>query len=119
MKLAINGKGTRMSNAVKRLSEKGLAFMNKHNAVRLAKLSLVPALAMLMFTGAVRAEDLAAGGQQTVSDTFGGDSSLAGWIIFGEIFVGIVTYIKTRNIFALGGVAIVMVFLNVAFGLVG
>ncbi|WP_217653909.1 type IV conjugative transfer system pilin TraA [Nissabacter archeti] len=118
MKLAVNGKGTRMSNAVKRLSEKGLAFMNKHNAVRLAKLSLVPALAMLMFTGVVRADDLAAPGQTTVNDTFGAESSLAGWVIIGEILVGVVTYIKTRNIFALGSVAIVMVFLNVAYSLI-
>lgn len=64
------------------------------------------------------ADDLLAAGKQTVDDTFGKNSTLSKWFILGEILVGVFTYIKTKNLMLLAGVAIVIVFLNVAFGLV-
>uniref|UniRef100_UPI000D4E90A3 type IV conjugative transfer system pilin TraA n=1 Tax=Aeromonas sp. HMWF014 TaxID=2056850 RepID=UPI000D4E90A3 len=57
-------------------------------------------------------------GKQTVDDTFGQNSTLAKWIIIGEILVGVFMYIKTKNLMLLAGVAVVIVFLNVAFGLI-
>ncbi len=66
----------------------------------------------------VHAADLLVGGKQTVDDTFGKDSTLAKWVIIGEILVGVFMYIKTKNLMLLAGVAVVIVFLNVAFGLI-
>lgn len=57
-------------------------------------------------------------GKDTVNDTFGKDSTFATWLIIGEIVIGAFMYIKTKNLMLLAGVAVVIVFLNVAFGLV-
>lgn len=66
----------------------------------------------------VHAADLLVGGKQTVDDTFCKDSTLAKWVIIGEILVGVFMYIKTKNLMLLAGVAVVIVFLNVAFCLI-
>lgn len=79
----------------------------------------LPLIALLSFTGLVRAEDLMSAGQATVTDTFGGGSSIAKWIILAEVIVGIITYIKTKNMFMLFGIAVVIVFTTIGFGLVG
>ncbi|QLK63887.1 type IV conjugative transfer system pilin TraA (plasmid) [Enterobacteriaceae bacterium Kacie_13] len=81
---------------------------------------IIPALAVMMLcSGNAMAEDLMAGGQEAVQDTFGADSSIAKWIILAEVIVGIITYIKTKNMFMLFGIAIVIVFTTIGFGLVG
>ncbi len=66
----------------------------------------------------VHADDLMVKGKDTVNDTFGKDSTFATWLILGEIVIGAFMYIKTKNLMLLAGVAVVIVFLNVAFGLV-
>lgn len=120
MKLTVNGLGTRMSNSVKQqLAKKGAAFMQRANLVRAAKLSIMPVLALLSMTGVARADDLLASGQATVTDTFGANSSVAIWIILGEVIFGVISYIRTKNIFMLFGVAIVVVFTTIGFGLAG
>lgn len=66
----------------------------------------------------VHADDLMAKGKRTVNDTFGKNSTFATWLILGEIVIGAFMYIKTKNLMLLAGVAVVIVFLNVAFGLI-
>lgn len=118
MKRMFNGVGTRMSKLMKQtLANKGAVFINRNNILKAAKLALLPALAILAMTGHARADDLLSGGQQTVTDTFGADSSIAIWIILGEVIVGIITYIRTKNIMMLFGVAVVVVFTSIGFSL--
>lgn len=120
MKLTVNGLGTRMSNSVKQqLAKKGAAFMQRANLVRAAKLAIMPLLALLSLTHSAHAVDLLESGKETVADTFGADSSIAVWIILGEVIFGVITYIKTKNIFMLFGVAVVVVFTTIGFGLAG
>ncbi|MFQ1718513.1 type IV conjugative transfer system pilin TraA [Aeromonas veronii] len=87
-------------------------------ALRFAAWTVLAFLLVIVCMDHVRAEDLLVGGKQTVDDTFGKDSTLAKWVIIGEIFIGAFMYIKTKNLMLLAGVAVVIVFLNVAFGLV-
>lgn len=82
----------------------------------------LPLFVLLSYTGVVSAaagSDLMQAGQATVTGTFGAGSSIAKWIILAEVIVGIITYIKTKNMFMLFGIAIVIVFTTIGFGLVG
>lgn len=99
-----------------------LAVKNKVNALRIARKTaggVIPVLfAMLACNNAFAAgEDLLSAGQDTVTATFGADSSIAKWIILAEVIVGIITYIKTKNMFMLFGIAVVIVFTTIGFGL--
>jgi type IV conjugative transfer system pilin TraA len=78
---------------------------------------LLPLFALLSYTGVAQAVDLMADGAQTVTDTFGANSALAKWIILGEVIFGVITYIKTKNIMILFGIAIVIVFTTIGFSL--
>lgn len=100
------------------------AVQNKVKALRIARKTaggVIPALfAMLMCNNAfATGEDLLKAGQETVTATFGADSSIAKWIILAEVIVGIITYIKTKNMFMLFGIAVVIVFTTIGFGLAG
>lgn len=120
MKRMFNGVGTRMSKLMKQtLANKGAALINRNNILKAAKFALLPALAILIVTGQANADDLLASGKETVSDTFGKDSALAGWIILGEVIVGIIGYITTKNIKFLFGVPIVVVVTTIGFGIAG
>lgn len=88
------------------------------SALRFAAWTVLAFLLVLVCMDHVHAADLMAGGKQTVDDTFGKDSTLAKWVIMAEIFVAVIMYIKTKNLMLLLGVAVVIVFLNVAFGIV-
>jgi type IV conjugative transfer system pilin TraA len=82
-------------------------------------LFILPALVLFLFTPVASADDLMAAGQQTVKDTFGAGSAIANWIILAEVVVGVIGYIRTKNILLLLGVAVVVVFTTIAFGLAG
>jgi len=66
----------------------------------------------------VHAADLFAGGKATISDTFGSGSTVV-WVLYIlEIIAAIFAYVKTKNLAMFGGIAAVMVFVNVAFGII-
>jgi type IV conjugative transfer system pilin TraA len=118
MKRMFNGVGTRMSDLMKNtLANKGSAFINRKNILKAAKFALLPALAVLAITNNAHADDLMAPGKQVVSDTFGANSTVATWIILGEVIFGAVSYIKTKNIFLLFGVIVLVVFTTIGFGM--
>lgn len=65
-----------------------------------------------------QAEDLFKGGKTTINDTFGSGSTIV-WILYLlEILMAVFTYIKTKNLIMFGGVAAVMVFINIAFSII-
>jgi len=113
MELSIKAKGASVFKKAKnKISEMNQARKNAGG--------IIPALAvMMLYSGNAMADDLMAAGQETVTGTFGADSSIAKWIILAEVIVGIITYIKTKNMFMLFGIAIVIVFTTIGFGLVG
>jgi len=88
------------------------------NALRFVAWTTIVLLFAIVCMGHVHADDLMAKGQGTVKGTFGKDSSVATWLIVGEIIIGAFMYIKTKNLMLLAGVAVLIVFLNVAFGLI-
>ncbi|MBL0612487.1 type IV conjugative transfer system pilin TraA [Aeromonas jandaei] len=88
------------------------------STLRFAAWTVLAFLLVLFCMDHVHADDLMKGGKQTVDDTFGKDSTLAKWIVMAEIFVAVIMYIKTKNLMLLLGVAVVIVFLNIAFGIV-
>lgn len=64
------------------------------------------------------ANDLFAGAKTTIMDTFGSGSTVI-WILYMlEILGAIFAYIKTKNLAMFGGIAAIMVFVNVTFGLI-
>lgn len=89
----------------------------RNNILNFLMLALLPVLVILALTDNALAADLLASGQQVVTDTFGPDSSIATWIILGEVIFGIISYIKTKNIILLFGVVVVVVFTTIGFGL--
>jgi len=74
----------------------------------------------LMMTPSLHAHavDLFKNGKTTVKDTFGSVSTVV-WILYVlEILAAIFSYVKTKNLAVFGGIAAIMVFVNVVFGLV-
>ena len=73
-------------------------------ALTVTTISALPTIAM--------ATDLAAGAKQDIKDTFGVGSTA--WL---EILAAAFLYVKTKNLAVFGGVVALMLFGNVAFGL--
>ncbi|WON75520.1 type IV conjugative transfer system pilin TraA [Serratia sp. UGAL515B_01] len=64
------------------------------------------------------ADDLFKGGKSTINDTFGSGSTVI-WILYIlEIMAAIFAYVKTKNLAVFGGIAAVIVFVNVVFGII-
>ncbi|WP_311766263.1 type IV conjugative transfer system pilin TraA [Klebsiella sp. K5-122] len=79
-----------------------------------------PSFVALMMTPSLHAHavDLFKNGKTTVKDTFGGSSTVI-WILYViEILSALFTYTKTKNLAVFCGIAAVMVFVNVVFGLI-
>ena len=113
MKLSIKAKGISVFKKVK-------STFSEINKARKVAGGIIPAIAVLMLcSNNSFAEDLMAAGKETVNDTFGLDSAIAKWIILAEVIVGIITCIKTKNMFMLFGIAVVIVFTTIGFGLAG
>lgn len=113
MELSIKAKGISVFKKVK-------STFSEMNQARKSAGGIIPAIAALMLcSNNAFAEDLMAAGKETVTGTFGADSAIAKWIILAEVIVGIITYIKTKNMFMLFGIAVVIVFTTIGFGLAG
>lgn len=80
-------------------------------------------LKTLVFLGSflpvfAQANDLFANGKQTVADSFGQNSTVI-WILYVlEILAAVFMYIKTKNLAVFGGIAAIIIFVNVVFGLI-
>ena len=83
-----------------------------------AMMALVSLCIALAIIHPAYAEDLLVSGKEVVNDTFGQDSTFSKWLILGEAVVALLIYIKTKNMMVLAGVVVVIVFLNIVFGLV-
>ena len=99
-----------------------LKTCRKAVAVACKKVNLFSILAAtaIMSTPVMQAEavDLFKGGKTTIQDTFGSGSTII-WILYTlEILACIFTYIKTKNLAMFASVAAVLVFVNVAFGVI-
>lgn len=64
------------------------------------------------------ASDILSGAQGDIAKNFGTSSTVMYIIYVVEIFAGIAAYIKTKNLFSLIGLVVVVIFTTVAFGLV-
>ena len=63
--------------------------------------------------------DLFSSQATTVTNTFGHGSSIEKWFYYGEIIIALAVYIKARNPLVFVGIAMVMIFTRVAFGIAG
>lgn len=76
-------------------------------------------LAILFFPSLnAYAEDIFKAGRTEISDTFGKNSTVIFILYLFEIIVAIYIYTKSKNLGVFAGIAIIMVFVNVAFGVV-
>ncbi|PAV01469.1 hypothetical protein CBG25_16510 [Arsenophonus sp. ENCA] len=81
-------------------------------------LMLFPAMQVYADDTPVVAKDLFSGGKEVVKSTFGKGSTVV-WILYVlEILAAIFAYVKTKNLAVFGGIAAVIVFVNVVFGLI-
>lgn len=99
-----------------------LKTCRKAVAVACKKVNLFSILAAtaIMSTPVMQAEavDLFKGGKTTIQDTFGSGSTII-WILYIiEILFALFTYIKTKNLAMFASIAAVLVFVNVAFGII-
>ncbi|HGJ5854776.1 type IV conjugative transfer system pilin TraA [Arsenophonus nasoniae] len=82
----------------------------------LGMLMLFPA--MQVYADPPTTGDLFSGGKDVVKSTFGKGSTVV-WILYVlEILAAIFAYVKTKNLAVFGGIAAVIVFVNVVFGLI-
>ncbi|HBW6864110.1 TPA: hypothetical protein MFB22_005043 [Klebsiella pneumoniae] len=91
-----------------------------NNPRNLGAVAMAVMFGALMMTPSLHAHavDLFKGGKTTVKDTFGSGSTVV-WILYVlEILAAIFSYVKTKNLAVFGGIAAIMVFVNVVFGLV-
>lgn len=65
------------------------------------------------------ANDILTGAKADVTSNFGTSSTLMYFIYVVEIFAGISAYIKTKNLFALMGLLVVVVFTYGSFAVIG
>jgi type IV conjugative transfer system pilin TraA len=83
------------------------------------KLQCMTAILFLMLSTAAFAVDpLAASLKPEITDLFGAGSTIAYCIYVGEIVVGSVAYIKSKNLMLLLGVPILMLFTHAMFSYV-
>jgi len=80
---------------------------------RLAALSPLLLLGLGHMAHAEGGTDLLAGGKDDVKATFGADSFVMMSIILAELIVGVVMYIRTKNMLILLGLVVVIVFTTV------
>lgn len=93
------------------------AFSNKKFVTVLGVTSIAAGLMMMPGTQAL-ADDLFKGGKTTINETFGKDSTVI-WILYIlEVMAAIFAYVKTKNLAVFGGIAAVIVFVNVVFGII-
>lgn len=63
-------------------------------------------------------QDYLAGSKDMVIKNFGKDSTLVYFMYLGEMIVAIGSYIKSKNLFVLVGVIILMLFVNIVSGMI-
>ncbi|QGY32541.1 type IV conjugative transfer system pilin TraA [Pantoea cypripedii] len=82
-------------------------------------MSVLLVFVLMIFTAQqVHAVDLFIGGKPMIKDTLGSDSTVV-WILYVlEVIAGAWVYIKTKNLAMFGGIAAVMIYINVAFGII-
>ncbi|WP_334473053.1 type IV conjugative transfer system pilin TraA [Arsenophonus sp. PmNCSU2021_1] len=74
--------------------------------------------AMQVYADPPTTGDLFSGGKEVVKSTFGKGSTVV-WILYVlKILAAIFAYVKTKNLAVFGGIAAVIVFVNVVFGLI-
>lgn len=76
-------------------------------------------LAILFFPSLnAYADDIFKAGRTEISDTFGKNSTVIYILYIIEIIVAIYLYTKSKNLGVFAGIAVIMVFVNIAFGVV-
>lgn len=73
--------------------------------------ALVPSLS-------AQAADLFADGRETVTDTFGADSTVLYILLILEVLAAIFAYVKTKNLAIFGGIAAIMIFTTIVFNMI-
>lgn len=115
-----------MSNSIRH--QLGISFTSKSikglekNSDKISKsigVLLAAVVVSLILMGVSTADDLLESGKEVVNDTFGQGSFISTSILIGEVFMGMFLYVKTKNILMLLGFVILVVYLNVAFGVIG
>lgn len=96
------------------------AATRKVSGSSIAKASLAFLLS-LGFIGLAQAAggDLLSAAADPVKSTFGSDSTFAKWLILAEVIVGVIMYIRTKNMMLLMGAIVVVVATTVGYTLVG
>ncbi|MFC1040038.1 type IV conjugative transfer system pilin TraA [Pasteurella multocida] len=74
-----------------------------------AVLSMMPSLSF--------AKDLVAAGKETITDTFGANSTVVYILYVLEVISALFLYIKTKNLAVFGGLVAVLIFTSIAFTL--
>lgn len=92
-------------------------FLQNKRAITTLILFSIGIIIMMMPTLQAHAEDLFASGKAEIKDSFGKNSTVIYILYVIEVLFAVFTYTKTKNLAMFGGIAAVMIFVNVAFGL--
>nr|WP_279625663.1 type IV conjugative transfer system pilin TraA [Xenorhabdus ishibashii] len=112
-----NNKRNHEMNAVV-LKQKIKKFSKSKNTITIMTFFVLGALMMLFPSLQAHADDLFAGGKEQIKDSFGKGSTVVYVLYLIEIIAAIYTYARTKNLGVFVGIAVVMIFVNVVFGLI-
>lgn len=86
-------------------------------------LCLIGMLAIVLWAKSVfavdPAKDILGAAKGDISTNFGQSSTVMYGVYIAEIFAGVAAYIKSKNLFALLGLVIVVIFTSVGFSMIG
>ncbi|WP_349420269.1 type IV conjugative transfer system pilin TraA [Proteus genomosp. 6] len=100
------------------LKNKVNSFFQNKSAITTLMLFVIGFAVMMMPTLHAYADgDLFAAGKDQIKESFGKNSTIIYILYVIEVLMAVFTYIRTKNLMMLGGIAAVMIFVNVAFGL--
>ncbi|PHM59550.1 type IV conjugative transfer system pilin TraA [Xenorhabdus ishibashii] len=100
------------------LKQKIKKFSKSKNTITIMTFFVLGALMMLFPSLQAHADDLFAGGKEQIKDSFGKGSTVVYVLYLIEIIAAIYTYARTKNLGVFVGIAVVMIFVNVVFGLI-
>lgn len=110
-----------MKNIIKNIKNIGISINKIFEGQKLLLLAMVATIFSFYIGNALAVDpsgDILKGAQTDINANFGTSSTVMYITYVIEIFLGIGAYIKTKNLFSLAGLIVVVMFTTVAFGLI-
>ena len=106
------------STSLTRVAKEFIKIVLDQKLIFMVLIAIVSAFYIGQALAITPGSDILSNAQADITANFGTSSTVMYIVYVAEIFAGISAYIKTKNLFALIGLVIVVIFTYVAFGLI-